>query len=281
MDSETVNIEVEKTREAGTMLIVRVPFHPHFVRRAPIVGSVWSADHWRFHGRDEQAVRRLCFEIFGTDGRVVDTCDARIDLAAYASHFALSVSALYFAGKLIASRRVSGQIDMGDSVVIVTGYFRKSVGISTGPAPSPLHPSDGMVVEVRDVPLSLVVSEQLGLDRGGISIVPGSLRLAGPVPSVASPDLARVPAVALVEALVERWAARAPNLCGLLVAAREDRQRAAALLGAMDEAEVSDANGESEEDHAAAHAAAWKRIEARAVEQARAQGPHAAEDIEF
>jgi hypothetical protein len=274
MDSETVKIEVEKTRDGSTRLRVRVPFHPSFVSRAPTIGSVFCADHWLFHARDEQEVRRLCFEIFGTDGRVVDTCDARIDLSLYARSIAPSSFAIYFAGKLIAARRMDGRVDMGDSVVIVSGYFRKSVGSSAGPAPTPLSPSDGMVVEVRDVPLSLVVNEQLHLDRGGISIVPGSLRLAGPVPSVASPNLARVPAVALVEALVERWAARAPNLCGLIVAAREDRQRAAALLGAMDEAE-------SEENHAVAHAEAWKRIEARAVEQARAKGPHTADDIEF
>lgn len=272
MSSETVKIEVERTREAGTMLRVRVPFHPDFLRRAPIVGSVWSADHWLFHGRDEQAVRKLCFEVFGTDGRVVDTCDVRINLTTHLSSLALVTAAVYFAGKLVASRRVSGAIDLGDSVVIVSGHFRKSIGRSATNIPTPLDPSAGMVVEVRDVPLSLVVSEQLTIP--GVSIVPGSLRLAGAVPSAASPDLAQVPAVALVEALVERWAARAPNLCGLLVAAREDRQRAAALLGAMDEAE-------SEEDHAVAHAEAWKRIEARAVEQARAKGPHTAEDIDF
>lgn len=279
MCSETVKIEVEKTQDGSARLRVRVPFHPSFVSRSPIIGSVFCADHWLFHARDEQAVRRLCFEIFGTDGRVVDTCDARIDLSLYARSVAPSSFAIYFAGKLIAARRMDGRVDMGDSVVIVTGHFRKSVGSSAGPAPTPLSPSEGMTVEVRDVPLSLVVNEQL--NRSGISIFPGSLRLAGPVPSASPPDLARVPAVAIVEALVERWASRAPNLCGLLVAAREDRQRAAALLGAMDEAESNDENGESEEDHAVQHAEAWKRIEARAVEQARAKGPHTADDIEF
>lgn len=277
-----VSVKIEQTQGSEGVVVARVPFHPDFVETAHVAGGVFSGDAWSFKARHEMRVRKLCFEVFGTDGRIVDTCDVRINLTAHLSSLAQITPAVYFAGKLVASRRISGAIDLGDSVVIVSGHFRKSIGRSATNIPTPLDPSFGMVVEVRDVPLSLAVREQFLLP--GVSIVTGSLRMAGPgvAAEKAAPvvDLAQVPVIALVGQIVERWAEKYTTLCALLVAAREPEHAAAAIGGVISVVE-GEAAASGDVDSAEAVAAVWRSIEGRAVDQARAKGPHTAEDIDF
>jgi DNA repair protein RadC len=56
--------------EQGGRIVVSTPYHPNFPARARLLGGDWDAlKHvWIFDAREDDRVRSLCREIYGTDG---------------------------------------------------------------------------------------------------------------------------------------------------------------------------------------------------------------------
>jgi DNA repair protein RadC len=56
--------------EQGGRIVVGTPYHPNFPARARLLGGDWDAlKHvWIFDAREDDRVRSLCREIYGTDG---------------------------------------------------------------------------------------------------------------------------------------------------------------------------------------------------------------------
>ena len=58
--------------EQGGRIVVGTPYHPNFPARARLLGGDWDALRhvWIFDAREDERVRSLCREIYGTDGLV-------------------------------------------------------------------------------------------------------------------------------------------------------------------------------------------------------------------
>src|SRR5271169_998086 len=56
--------------EQGGRIVVGTPYHPNFPARARLLGGDWDAPRhvWIFDAREDDRVRSLCREIYGTDG---------------------------------------------------------------------------------------------------------------------------------------------------------------------------------------------------------------------
>ena len=149
----------------GDKVTVKAPYHPRFVSRAKGLGGKWSPSKraWEFDVRDEDAVRRLCRDVYGTDG------DDNVPLVTV-RYTITSVDAdkqsLYKFGRLIARRRGRDiRVSLGDGVVIVEGKFAPTGGSAKYPAIG----GEGVVLEVRDVPATLAEGgEVVEFDRAQI-----------------------------------------------------------------------------------------------------------------
>jgi len=76
-----MNQEVTITSPSSTVLAVESPYSAAFVGAAKALGGRWHAPSrsWQFDARDEDDVRALCLEHYGTDGRAdVARVDVRI-----------------------------------------------------------------------------------------------------------------------------------------------------------------------------------------------------------
>lgn len=135
-------------------IALQSPYHPDIPSRAKNIGGRWNSTRkqWTFDARDESAVRDLAREIYGTDGsQAADLVTIRVGVDRDADS-----SDTWFAyGRQIAHRRGRDeQVRLGEGVVIVEGGFPRSGGSVKYPQ---LRAESGTVLEIRDVPRTLVV----------------------------------------------------------------------------------------------------------------------------
>lgn len=142
-------------RTDQTHTYLQSPYHPHLPDRARALGGAFDAGSkcWRFSARDEQRVRDLAREIYGTDGAAADrTVDVRITMAD-CEHLLLGQrgpECLWLFGRKIAERPArDSRVRLGADVVTVEGGFPASGGSVKNPA---LNAYDGTILEVRGVP---------------------------------------------------------------------------------------------------------------------------------
>lgn len=147
-----IQIRFERLDEDGKIAL-HSPFHPALPAAAKARGGTWDkrGECWVFDSRDEEAVRAIARSIFGTDGsdapRLV-TVQHRVTGAD------ASLQALWFGGRQVAHRSVrDAAVRLGAGTVITSGDFPGSGGSSHYPQLR----GAGTVLEVRDVPVSLVV----------------------------------------------------------------------------------------------------------------------------
>jgi len=137
----------------GSSLVVVTPYHPHFPKVAKTLGGKWDAGSraWTFDPRDEQRVRDLCIDVFGTDGdpneRLVTVrITALKDLRNWCAP-------IYFAGREVAFAR--GRDSGGrpsEGTVLLSGKLR-----SAGSMRNWYTVIDaGTALEVRDIPYRAV-----------------------------------------------------------------------------------------------------------------------------
>jgi hypothetical protein len=140
---------------------VRSPYHPDWPSEARARGGRWSGGVWVFDSRDEERVRALAREIYGTDGSPDPggTVSVRIAVGDAQGERGGQPARLYEFGRLIASR--FGRDDeprLADGVILIHGGFAGSAGSHSY---IQLGPLDGTVVEVRDVPRTVAVDRGL------------------------------------------------------------------------------------------------------------------------
>lgn len=122
------------------------PYNPSFPARAKRLGGRWDAASkaWTFDARDESRVRKVCRDIYGTDGSPTAVVTLRVNVSAIARG-----DDLWVAGRQVARRPSRDEsVRLGDGVVLIKGGFEKHGGSRNSPELAPL---DDTVVEVRDV----------------------------------------------------------------------------------------------------------------------------------
>lgn len=149
---------------AGGVLRVNAPYHPDFPSRAKGLGGKWDSGtkSWTFDPRDEERVRALCRDIFGTDGDTApEMVTLRVDVDKVVGR---NDQECWVAGRCIARRPGRDwHVRLGEGVILLAGGFPSRGGSAKYPA---LEPEPGTVLEVRDVPrpaAEKAVAEQYGV----------------------------------------------------------------------------------------------------------------------
>lgn len=204
--------DVTIKKVSGDELVVACPYSDDFRVRARQIGGNYKRPRrlWVFDPRDEERVRDLTLDVYGTDGRESDPVDVRLTLRGRTG------DVVFFAGRKVAERRGRDwAVKLGQGVVLIDGKFPRRGGSAKYPAI--LDHGLLAVIEVRGVPYHLAVLEQdkapddveiVGADAMGdgepvtITIVlPGALASAMRAidPTASAADLVR----AAIEAMVD------------------------------------------------------------------------------
>ena len=128
------------------------PYNPELPSRAKDLGGRWNGSAWVFDARDEQRVRELYRDIYGTDG--TDAAElVTIRVTVLRNDYADKTS-LFLAGRQIA--RATGRDSgarLGDGVVVLDGQGFDSGGSRANWTTKVI---EGTVFEIRDIPKAAV-----------------------------------------------------------------------------------------------------------------------------
>lgn len=142
-----------KVETQGERLVVQAPFHPDLPAKSRDLGGRWDARQtaWTFDVRDEAAVREMLVSIFGTDGSPVETTTVLHQVTSKEA----AAPQLWLYGRKIAERiGRDSRVRLGEGVRYVnSGETFPSRGGSTK---YPALEGAGIVLEIRDVPVTLV-----------------------------------------------------------------------------------------------------------------------------
>jgi len=169
-----ISIRKGTTKNGNEYLYVKTPYSGEFVAGAKKLNGKWIADQkeWAFDPRDEERVRELCRKIYGTDGATPDLelVTVRLHLDKLKDYY---YGTLELFGRVIARRPGrDSRVRLDNSVVIVAGGFPTSGGSVKNPA---LSPESGTILEVRDVPRSIVRPEDF--PEGAAVILPNDKKV--------------------------------------------------------------------------------------------------------
>ena len=151
-------------------LHVSSPYNPVFVKQAKSCGGRWNGDEktWDFDPRDEDRVRDLCKDVYGTDGTPSETVTVRLALDEADKWERGREQEFYFCGRQIARRRErDSAAQLADGVVIIAGGYPSRGGSAKHPT---LSPNDGTILEIRDVPAG-----HADLEMEGVTVVNTSI----------------------------------------------------------------------------------------------------------
>jgi hypothetical protein len=140
---------------------VEAPYHPDWPALARKLGGQRPGRVWVFDSRDEERVRELAREVYGTDGTpdAGGTVTVRIGVGDVRGEKGGRPATLYRYGRKIATRFGRDQEPrLGEGVVLISGGFAGSAGSHNY---IELGPLDDTVVEVRDIPRSVAVDHGL------------------------------------------------------------------------------------------------------------------------
>ena len=144
----------------GDRVTLCAPYNPAMAPAAKRIGGRWrpTSKAWSFDARDEQRVRELAIELYGTDGSH-DPTDLVTVRAAGREDAPWEAATCTVAGRIVAQRRARDeQVHLAEGVVIVEGGFAPSGGSRANPALG----DDEPVLEIRDVPRQVALT--LGLE---------------------------------------------------------------------------------------------------------------------
>ena len=137
----------------GKQCKVQSPYLAEFVSRAKEIGGTWEpmSKSWVFSSASSPAVKKLCIELYGTDGELsVETKSVQIEL----SNNYYDGQSLTFAGRTIAYRYGRDYpARLGNGVGVIQGGFPPSGGSMKNPR---LNALSNSVFIVEDVPISLI-----------------------------------------------------------------------------------------------------------------------------
>lgn len=135
---------------SGGRISVESPYHPEFPSRAKLLGGRWDSGtrQWTFDARDEERVRALCTETYGTDGTDTEMVTVRMALDSNA----LDGQTVRLGGREVLHRPSrDADVRLGQGVVLVDGVLPDR----GGSARYPIIGGRGVTVEVRDIPAAL------------------------------------------------------------------------------------------------------------------------------
>jgi hypothetical protein len=163
--------DIQITTLTNGRLAVTSPYNADFVADAKAMGGRWDSGHrqWTFDPRDEERLRELLRDIYGTDGSPTDQADL-VTVRWNISRFGHTKgdNELFLAGRVVASRRFRDEaVRLGSNVVLISGGFAYSGGSTKYPA---LEPENDTVIEVRDIPRAAVSDDLPGLTIVGSTI---------------------------------------------------------------------------------------------------------------
>src|SRR5689334_11041243 len=143
-----MNVSIKLSEKNQNALCLYAPYHPSLPAKARDLGGKWSGQYWWFDKRDEQRVREMTKEIYGTDGEeVTDTVTVRIDASGWSGK-----REIFSLGRQIVSRfSRDSRVRLGDGVILISGGFSSSGGSRNHPC---IDNNDAILL-VRDVPRSL------------------------------------------------------------------------------------------------------------------------------
>lgn len=137
-----------KITKVDTKVVLSTPYHPSLPSRAKALGGKYDPQNktWAFNARDEERVRNLAREIFGTDGTITEP----LVTVRFSGH--MPGSEYWKFGRLIARRPGrDAEVRLGEGVVLIEGHFLGRNGSTR----YPVIGGEGTVLEIRDVPLSM------------------------------------------------------------------------------------------------------------------------------
>lgn len=155
----------------GQTVILTAPYDPTLPPLVRGIGGRWNAADktWTFDARDEQRVRDLSRQVYGTDGQASldsPTVTVRIEVPG-----TYGIAEWRVAGRLIVRREHrDSPVAFGADVVLVTGGWPGNGGSMRSPRLGDAKP--GTVVEVRDVPVD--VAQRMCDTQVGAGIVDGA-----------------------------------------------------------------------------------------------------------
>lgn len=159
-----MGITIENT---GSNVIVKAEYNRIFVEKAKGFHGKWQSPCWVFDVGDEQRVRDLCRDVYGSDGVVSDTVTLRIE---WREDGAANCSSLSVHGRTIARASNSyGGAKLGHGVILLAGGFGSGGSVKNWETTV----EAGTVVLVRDFPAAVakeLVAEQTDADRRFYSI---------------------------------------------------------------------------------------------------------------
>lgn len=144
-------MDIKITTEGGTT-ILESPYHPDLPPAARKLGGRFAGGVWRFDGRDEQRVRDLAREVYGTDGTPGKVVTIRIPMDAFEDMLSSQrggEQVFAFGRKVVERRHRDRPVDLGDGVIVISGGFPAGGGSMKNPR---LVADRGTVLEIRDVP---------------------------------------------------------------------------------------------------------------------------------
>lgn len=145
-----INITITTSSNTTTL---SSPYHPSLPKRAKALGGKFDSrsKKWHFDARDEERVREMAVEVYGTDGRDTDTekVTVRVKLSEERGWVSDPREGLFLGGQQIAraSGRDSGATP-GEGVVVIEGGFGSGGTTHNWET----RVCAGTTVEVRDVP---------------------------------------------------------------------------------------------------------------------------------
>jgi hypothetical protein len=136
---------------------LRTPFNRNLTAQARLIGGRWDATAkvWRFDARDEERVRDLALDLFGTDGTEDPTDLVTVRVAVRPDPGREGEARCTVAGRIIAERPGRDEaVRLAPVVVLVAGSFAPYAG-------SIKYPELGAVdavLEIRDLPRAAAIA---------------------------------------------------------------------------------------------------------------------------
>lgn len=137
-----------KITVTDTTISVVSPYDANFVKQAKQINGKWDKPAWVFPKENENLVRNLCRDIFGTDGTPEVTETILVNLAYVNTDDRLMVGPIEVLRKW--DRDVAPKV--GEGCTVVQGSLRSSGGSRNNPR---ITHSDDCVIRVKNVPQSL------------------------------------------------------------------------------------------------------------------------------
>lgn len=165
-----VSIEVE-----GDYVYVDAPYDEDFIKGVRSLRGKWDKPYWVFDARDEDRIRSLCLKVYGDNGIAADKLvTVRIDAEKYDKWPGQEIR---IAGRALVRRMERDRaVQLAPRTHVVEGAFKSRGGSRKNPR---IEKVEGVVLEVRDIPLSVAAKMQEDAGSAFLGVVGEDLLSSG------------------------------------------------------------------------------------------------------